>query len=317
MVNEPEGYSDFYAFHWRVLSCGYRVEGGYIYERDVLERVAGTYSQYSVFETEGLFRTLLSTTAVAFANKYGLLGLSRSHEEEPNIEVTDRYLQNQASEELSRWLTEKTILREAVALWDSLRSGDVAKVRQVITWEAPGEIWYLAPSRTTGEYWHDDVQLSKRFVVASRETSPQRFARFKNYDVMAPGWYALQQIVNRNMRNWSVTPRLVFGPGGDDTELKIRVIPNNLIGAIWVQFALAIEQKRNYRQCRQCGEWLEVARGTKEDQKSKFCSNACRFKAYRERQHQAQKMFSEGATVKEISAKLGSDLKTVKGWVRK
>ena len=46
---------------------------------------------------------------------------------------------------------------------------------------------------------------------------------------------------------------------------------------------------RRRRQCLQCGTWFEISpRAARTDRV--FCSDACRFKAYRERQSRARRM---------------------------
>ena len=47
-----------------------------------------------------------------------------------------------------------------------------------------------------------------------------------------------------------------------------------------------------------------------------FCSNACRSKAYRDRQEQARQMFAAGKTVREIAKALDAKPEAVKGWVK-
>ena len=95
----------------------------------------------------------------------------------------------------------------------------------------------------------------------------------------------------------------------------MRVVPESLIAAIWVQLALAIEGNREYRQCDQCRRWFEVAAEKRED--ARFCGDPCRFKAYRARQKEARQLMDDGVPVKQIAERLGSDIKTVKGWVKK
>lgn len=65
-------------------------------------------------------------------------------------------------------------------------------------------------------------------------------------------------------------------------------VPRNLLGAMWVQFAQAIIENKDFRKCRNCEHWFSIAHG--ENRKSRiYCSDACKSKAYRLRQEQAQK----------------------------
>lgn len=90
--------------------------------------------------------------------------------------------------------------------------------------------------------------------------------------------------------------------------------PSTLLAAIWLQFALAVSGNRAYQNCKECGRWFEVS--PEKARKSKlFCSQACRSKAYRERQSLARQMHQAGKTFEAIAQELGSDADTVKNWV--
>lgn len=131
---------------------------------------------------------------------------------------------------------------------------------------------------------------------------------------IARAWDALQNTVNENMQRLGCSPRLLWERTARETRLRIRSVPQSLIAAMWVQFAMAIEGNRDYQQCDQCGGWFEVAAEKRED--ARFCSNACRFKAYRGRQKEAQRLRAEGKSLGQIAALVGSDVRTVSGWVR-
>ena len=60
------------------------------------------------------------------------------------------------------------------------------------------------------------------------------------------------------------------------------VVADNLISAIWLQFALAAAGDREQRKCQECPTWFEIAPGTGRPEKV-FCSDACRMRAYRQR----------------------------------
>jgi hypothetical protein len=95
----------------------------------------------------------------------------------------------------------------------------------------------------------------------------------------------------------------------------LQILPINLLGAIWLQLAETISGSKKHRACEACGEWFEVS--PQKYRKSKhYCGEHCRSRAYRSRKEQARKMSVEGKTIAEIKAALGSDTKTIKGWLK-
>ncbi len=93
--------------------------------------------------------------------------------------------------------------------------------------------------------------------------------------------------------------------------------PKSLQACLWLQLAYAVAGKspEDYRRCGECTRRFEIADTMRRD--SKFCSNACRVRAYRHRKKEAQRLGDKGVPFREIARRLGSDAKTVKGWVIK
>jgi hypothetical protein len=81
------------------------------------------------------------------------------------------------------------------------------------------------------------------------------------------------------------------------------------------QLAAAIDGDRDYRRCEACKKWFEVSAENRID--AKFCQQSCRFRAYRQRQQRARELAAQGMPPHEIAALVDSDVKTVKGWLKK
>ena len=94
------------------------------------------------------------------------------------------------------------------------------------------------------------------------------------------------------------------------------IVPEGLIGALWLQFARAVERDARLRQCLECTTWFEVAPGRGRTDKQ-FCSTACRTKAYRKRQAEAVRLHGEGRSLEDIARDLDSDPGTVRGWIER
>jgi hypothetical protein len=58
------------------------------------------------------------------------------------------------------------------------------------------------------------------------------------------------------------------------------LVPDNLIHALWLQFATHIESDAKLVRCLQCGEWFRVGTATKRRETAKYCSSRCRQAAY-------------------------------------
>ena len=125
---------------------------------------------------------------------------------------------------------------------------------------------------------------------------------------------ALGRITDRFLRGAS-GPRLEF-----DSELRIADLvqqPDDLGGALWLQFAKAIagspEDRTRFQVCKECGEWFALpARGSRLTRE--YCSDACRIRAFRGRQ--ARALAAEGKDPKDIARELDTTASVVKKWLK-
>ena len=92
------------------------------------------------------------------------------------------------------------------------------------------------------------------------------------------------------------------------------VNPKNLLGAMWVQFAEAIDKRRLNKRCAICKEWIAITPGTSRSSRE-FCSSRCRVNAYRERKRSARRLHRRGVALSAIAKQLDSDTETVRGWL--
>ena len=96
--------------------------------------------------------------------------------------------------------------------------------------------------------------------------------------------------------------------------MSLYFVPNSLVGALWLQFARAVDGRKKYERCGECKTWFEVSLDAARTNR-RYCKDPCRFKAYRRRQIEARQLFGEGIALKEIAKRLDSDMATVKLWV--
>src|SRR5262249_25883107 len=91
--------------------------------------------------------------------------------------------------------------------------------------------------------------------------------------------------------------------------------PKSLLGAMWLQFALAVGGDTQHRACPACGKWFAVAPDTVRANKF-YCGESCRSRAYRARKEQARTLAGEGKPPKQIAEALATDVEKVKGWLK-
>ena len=94
--------------------------------------------------------------------------------------------------------------------------------------------------------------------------------------------------------------------------------PRSLLGALWLQAARSVDDK-SFRPCMSCGGLMEISRAETTGKKShsRFCSDKCRVRGYRQRKRQAVQLAQQGWTPARIAKDLGSTTATVRGWLKK
>lgn len=316
---------DIFVFRWQVATGGYqwiqtqaapgmegaRAAGLFLtaITPPVTARLYVPLPQYPA-----LFRTFIETPPTpegiqAFANQYGLLG-------EPVI--TSIQLPNTprivGGELLGRWQAALATLKQAVTLWDLVQADDVERLAAHIIWTGDTQVDYRGPLWRSDETAPpENVAWTPHALIASAQFQPERLEHFQPGDVGQPALYYVQQVVNTALEG-QVSPRLLWNE--ERTALGLYIFPHSLIGALWLQFARAISGNKSYHRCEYCGKWFEVSLEASRPTRV-YCSDACRFKAYRKRQEDAYQLHQQGVPLKEIAKRLGTDTTTAKGWIKK
>jgi hypothetical protein len=120
------------------------------------------------------------------------------------------------------------------------------------------------------------------------------------------------------LRSFSFSMRKLIGlePRWDAScgRVVLQNTPLSLLGAIYLQFVLAINNVTSSRRCEACGRWFEVAPDRSRSDRT-TCSGTCRTRIYRDRQDRARRLFAKGKKPKQIAKELGSDENTIKKWI--
>jgi hypothetical protein len=180
-------------------------------------------------------------------------------------------------------------MQHLVELWKAAKVGDPQPVEQYLTRAA--KIW---------GGMMDDSTLNKELLFRIRRAPNQ------------PGELAdlmLKAVLQQKLRG---RLSLVFSPPAHDALVPQ---PDSLLGALWLQFAQAVIQNKQYRRCESCAEWFEISPQVARAERV-FCSTACRSRAYRQRRDEARRLNADGVPLEQIARDLQSDAETVSGWIK-
>lgn len=185
-----------------------------------------------------------------FANRYGLLARGDLFE--------------LPGEPLDFWVSSIRRLSHANSLWEMAKQADVRGLARFISWQGKGV-----------DYKSGNLGFGSRWIAVKDDAL---FDRFRPGDLIGPAWYQLQYIVNEQLAS-HVSPRLLWGSG--HTRLGLHYVPVDLISALWLQLARAIDGDRKFNQCEECRNWFEIASPDGGRSDKKYCGSACRARAWR------------------------------------
>ncbi len=298
----------FFQFHWEVPETGFRwverKEDGeprwVLAYHEPAARPAPTKRYAPLREHTGLFRTFAATPTtkagiLAFANKYGRLGTGDDAAFFDPVDSKPSGDNLYFAEYFSSWAKAIASIRYAITLWDLIQRRDRDGLSHYVRWQDTRTVmfkrdgeWTPAPSLP------DDLQAA---LVPG--------------EIVVPAVFFVQGELNLHIGR-VVSPAVLFT--ADYTRLSLYLMPDTLLGAVWLQFAQAVTGSREHRQCQQCDKWFEIHPDVARTNRV-FCSNACRSKAYRGRQSEAHRLADAGLPATAIAERLGTDSETVQEWI--
>ena len=254
--------------------------------------------RYSPLDIPALFRNFADTEPtqegiLAFANQYGAL---------------ERANTGERTQSFSWWVYQINDMRLLVKLWDAIEAGYTETVQQHIeVGEGDGQKIFW---RYDGD--PEDIKLASNMRALARFRGfPSSPIQLTQGDFNRAALFLVEELTDERLVA-GVSMRMMYNTEQD--SLRLQVVPQSLLGALWYQFARSVDEHRCYRRCLVCGTWFKIS-----DEASRtsrlFHSNACRSKAYRERQATAAQLFASGISVEEIAQQLESDVATVQGWL--
>jgi hypothetical protein len=285
--------------------------------REPAVRGGGGQTYNPLEEHTGLFRVFADTEPSrddikAFAERFGSLGGDTRTWVALYDEPRNGGYAGAWSEAYTAWCGEIVDMHRSVDLWEAARRGETEELGRKICWTDdhsrvdfnthPG----LMPS--------ERMQLGQAsFSSPIAERGDGILERFVPGDLVQPALFYVQRLVNQHLRT-RVSPRLLWDE--HETRLRLHLVPEGLVGALWLQFASAIENDREFRRCAECNIWFELAPGTARSDKL-YCSNACRTKAYRRRRADALRLNAEGHPIEQIAEQIHADVESVHSWIQR
>ena len=236
-------------------------------------RADPTARLHAIGDHSGLFRNFAETEPtlegiVDFARRYGLL---------EDLDDTDTWLGDLRvpklhggapvhGEQFLMWQGAILSMAEGLRLWDLAIARDTQGLHRYLRWN-DGLLAFWSEAGHTGE----------GFMVLYNARTAEGPIAWDESDLLGPARYVAAGIVNRGLEE-RATPGLVT----DSATLRqhLALVPRDLLGALWLQFANAIEAEPEYRKCEHCGTWFEVGPGAA-SRARRFCSNRCRVAASR------------------------------------
>lgn len=251
---------------------------------------------------------------VAFANRRGPLTLDRrfriASPEPPHDEL------GVWAEPLVEWLFEVAHLRQVVRIWDLCQGGQVSELQKFIRWREDEDghprVEHVMPAdaRYNPGLW-GNRRVGVVGVIASRTVNERLLTVMPEGDVILPARIYIQKTLDLCLSSLTATGMEL---DLSTAAMSVQVTPRNLLGAMWLQFARAVEGGKDFRQCSNCGNWIEVP-PTAAHAARLFCSNSCKTKNYRDRKERVRRLAREGKTIDAIASEVGADRESVAKWV--
>jgi hypothetical protein len=181
------------------------------------------------------------------------------------------------------------------------------------SWAEPLDLWQRESRdmRAATEVWAAICDNDRAGLERVLKASLLSDEAARNAPVEGPSWLW----VTVNLR---LAIHATLELRGDSTvpEVKLCTSPKNLLGALWLQFSLAVEGRKEFRDCVHCGEPFEVSRdGSGKRTDARFCRPVCRVNHYRGRIETAWQLHQQHLRHAEIARRLNTDKDTVKFWV--
>lgn len=280
--------------------------------------------EYQLSHESGLFRTFAETDStldsiMLFTQRFGLLGMLPIHIlNDKNAHIGNTLSCPAASSleftygfPVEIFIAESNRMKASIDLWDLYRTWNFQELDQRLNYK-------IANGKPISFLFSYPPQGDKERVVGRRQGVNYVFPNSDLVLDMTDPTYlfkAARALVFQEI-NYCLSKTSVVDIGESHVKkgFPIRFSAKALLDGLWYQFAFSVAGNYDYRSCDECGMWYqivpEIARTNR-----KYCSNACRSRAYRKRQAEAVMLHKQGYPIEEIATRLETDVKTAKRWI--
>lgn len=236
-----------------------------------------------------------------------------------------------AGEPLSLWRHEVADMRLAFGLWNALLERDVAFLKEHIHFTKV-DGGFVVDCRRGTPRGGKGTSFATFKIVDTRSERNGRASFLMHGEYRLAAVFAVQDLIRKRLQE-HVGASVLYAPERDHLAgkswamgatqarhlrlpLGLRMVPQNLLGALWLQLAQEIEQGTEYRRCKMCPRRIEISlEGYRKNRTT--CSDKCRRALQRKREDDARTMRVEGRSFREIAEALGTTVACVRAWTAK
>ncbi len=266
-------------FGWRVAEAGYEWKQSvgskqHLYERNIPGKGSRIYRP--LVDTPGSFLEFAELRGKddirEFADQYGALFDKYSDDDHIEEKSTFWSVGAACGTALMVWQREIVDMRILIAILESITSNRMADLKQIVAWKGSAVKYRVVTPRYRASAW---LAL------------PGEPHQFGEGDLLLPARYALQREINKRLsdefnesdRKIAAVPCLVWGADGNQS---LRIMPPNLLGAMWLQFAQFASGAYHLKRCPGCSRYFQAGEGAPRRADAVTCSDACRQRKRRE-----------------------------------
>lgn len=280
--------------------------------------------------------------AVAFANQYGMLDSDTRLNFPAYPLPAGAYISSRSTripcDPEDHWNEYPALFRGLIRVWEGRKAKRTSDLAKLFRWERVGTehmwVWHPDPvgddsqgmlvrpvyreweTKEAGTEANSDLADGTGDVARSAGATPWPAAPRLPWngmeDMPAVADAFLRQEISKGLGH-GYPYRLRFNDDAEGTGTRFEVAPQNLIGALFLQFGRAVAGDKDHRPCKECGKWFELV--PQDKGRREFCRAACKVKDYRDRKKRAVELKATGQTPQQIAKATGTELETVKRWV--
>lgn len=223
-----------------------------------------------------------------------------------------------AGEPRRLWRDHIRKLKEATELWMAIQNNDKDLLAKRIQWRGPNFVTYEGLPRLTpgGQKFANFATIASK--AEQGEPFSYRSELFKRMSPDDPVLPAKMQL--RDMVREQLTPLVELDMQWTDNFKSLSTFnkPTCLIGALWFQLLMAVQENTSFGRCVApgCGKPLMIQPGGYRANK-RTCSNSCRQRLSDERKRQARELHQKGISEKEIARRLETTREQIAIWIEK